>query len=62
MPGYWHSCNPEDLRNGKVELQRKMKVSFGAVIYTACCLNHFHPANPQMTMKFNVFPHNILSG
>lgn len=26
MPGNWHSCNPEDLRNGKVELQRACSV------------------------------------
>lgn len=52
MQGNWHSCNPKDLRNRKVELQRKMKLSLGAMIYTGCFLNHF---SPQMTVRFDVF-------
>lgn len=49
----WHSCNPKDLRNRKVELQRKMKLSLGAVIYTVCFLNHFQPTNDHEIQCFS---------
>lgn len=58
MQGNWHSCNPKDLRNRKVELQRKMKLSLGAMIYTGCFLNHFQPTNDREIRCF--FPHNVL--
>lgn len=53
MQGNWQSCNPKDQRNRKVELQRKMKLSLGEMIYAGCFLSHFQPTNDRDIQCFS---------